>query len=129
MAHGLGSARDFGHEPEEVGLSPEELALNAELLGGQPEENLGPDDEGGVSLEDITVNDPFEDAEVGEYLGEPGQTFEGNPDELAALAAYLQAFTPEYVVTPHDLRDLVEGEIITTDEARDYLERKGVLGG
>jgi len=118
MPHGLGSPRDFDphFQADDPVLNDEELRLNAELLGGQPDEpeveNLGPED-------------PFEDAEVGEYLN--GETVEGSPEELANLMAYLQMMQPEYVVTPADLRSLVEAEILTVDEARTYLEAKGVI--
>lgn len=124
MGHGLGSARDFGHQPEEVGLSDEELRLNAELLGGQPvEENLGQDD----PVEDA-IRNPFDDGEVGEYLG--GETVEGTSDEMAELMAYLQyAAQSQYVVTPMDLCALKNEGILSVAEARTYLEAKGVIGG
>ena len=129
----LGNARDFGHDPNEILPSTDEnpwtdappmfqgniRRLEDELAA----ENLGPEpeyleDEGNV------IVDPFEDAEVGEYLGETT-----NEAELAELMNYLQMMQPQYTVTPGDLVALVTSEIVTVDEARAYLASKGVIGG
>lgn len=114
----LGSARDFGHVPEDDPmLDPEALAETQRILG---EENLGqlPSDE---ELEEISML-PFEgeDAEVGTYLNSDSDS------EMQQLMAYLEAMKPEYTLTPRDLCELVEARILTTQGALDYLRSKGV---
>ena len=132
----LGNARDFGHDPHPMlPGDPENAWTDADpqfqgnirrLEDELAAENLGQGDPGedeGVALEDMAVYDPFEteDAEVGEYLGEPSQA------ELAELMNYLAAMKPEYAITPTDLAVLKNEGIITTEEAREYLVSKGII--
>lgn len=132
ISRGLGSAGDFGHNANEPIVSDGENAWTDGPPQGQGnirriedevaainQEILGPADDPVGELEG-DFEDPFEGAEVGEYLTEPS---------AADLMAYLEAMKPEYIVGPMELCALKNEGLISVAEARAYLAGKGVIGG
>lgn len=125
MPHDLGSPRDFGLEIDnDPILDPDSVAENAAILG---QDNDVIENEYGEDLDVIDNVFDGPDAEVGMNLGETDNI--ADDQALAELMNYLQMMQPEYSVTPRDLSDLVDNNIITVAEARAYLEGKGVLAG
>ncbi len=118
MPHGLGSARDFGHEiepepqPERQGVLRD---INAEIAAQMAEEeDLAFEEKGETEILGPTEEELQEAAEV-EFL-----------QELINQAGAGYGRAPQYYLSPMDVAAFVVHEIITVDEARNYLRDQGI---
>ena len=131
MPHGLGSAGDFGHQfdPNELPGEPEQtdnIKRLEDLLAAEEAEAqiLGPEDDEAPDALDES-DEQFADSGDAEVSVEELQRLilGASGQDRDSTSYVLQR---EYYMAPEQLVVLVHHEIISVDEARNYLRSQGI---